>query len=135
MPQGRKVLKLHMWVMCSLTSSNEKYVVLQHVLHVPHISTNLLSVYRITKHSYGFYFDSSILGVIDKNSLQIIASATQEVPLEVPTTPWKNPNIIFFKYLRLAYHGGKRQHAWFPHFVLSMRHHSPIIYTQYSSTW
>ena len=60
------------------TSSNDEPAVLQDVLHVPRISANLLSVYRITKQGYGVYFDSSVLEVIDTNSLQIVASGTQE---------------------------------------------------------
>ena len=50
------------------TSSNDESAVLQDVLHVPRISANLLSVYRITKQGYGVYFDSLVLEVIDTNS-------------------------------------------------------------------
>ena len=60
------------------TSSNDEPAVLQDVLHVPRISANLLSVYRITTQGYGVYFDSSVLEVIDTNNLQIVASGTQE---------------------------------------------------------
>ena len=62
----------------NLNSSNDEPALLQDVLHVPRISANLLSVYRITKQDYGVYFDSSVLEVIDTNSLQIVASGTQE---------------------------------------------------------
>jgi hypothetical protein len=44
--------------------SNDEPAILQDVLHVPRITANLLSVYRITKQGYGVYFDSSVLEVI-----------------------------------------------------------------------
>jgi hypothetical protein len=60
------------------TFSNDEPAILQDVLHVPHITANLLSVYQITKQGYGVYFDSSVLEVIDISSLQIVASGKEE---------------------------------------------------------
>ena len=81
------------------TSSNDEPAVLQDVLHVPRIFTNLLLVYRITKQGYGIYFDSSVLEVVDTNSLQIVASGTnsiygKSVPFEKYVTKEHNLAIV-----------------------------------------
>ena len=53
----------------SLSSSSQQRTIIQNVLHVPHLSANLLSISRITKQGYGVYFDNSNMEAVDVNNL------------------------------------------------------------------
>ena len=48
------------------------------VLHVPHLSSNLLSISKATSKGLGFYFDDEVVEVIDRSSLSLVAHVTQQ---------------------------------------------------------
>ena len=48
------------------------------ILHVPHLSSNLLSISKATFKGLGFYFDDEVVEVIDRSSLSLVAHGTQQ---------------------------------------------------------